>query len=328
MPTNYSRHGVHTKDDVPLDELLDQTRRLIDIYNDQERPFRDMFAEMVDQQTFYNFPQNADTYFEELSEGEHPRTMIRDDREETQLFIRDKKYGKAIGYTQDFVEKNTSERVLRQVEEMLAGADNTMRELVLSALRDGYAQGQDLWYDVPDYGEYTFSQNHSHEFLDTDSLFDDDGTDDTAYTPHRHIEEAKRELTHHGFDGPFAALISTDFKYSLRDEISWDAQYHIPMANNMRSADIHDLDIVIDGVRMVESPWMSGNDMWLTQVQNGSPVKIYEESPVRLRQGSEGGGPVQSPGDLLGANATARWGVKNVDPLRAVYVEATNLKDV
>jgi hypothetical protein len=93
----------------------------------------------------------------------------------------------------------------------------------------------------------------------------------------------------------------------------------------MRSADIHDLDIVIDGVRMVESPWMTGNKMYITQVQNGSPVKFYEERPVQLTQGTEGGGPVISPGDLLGANASARWGVKMVDPIRAVYINATSL---
>jgi len=319
------RHGVKTKDGVPLEDLLEQSRRLIDIYNDAERPFADMFAEFVDQQTFYNEPQNADVYFEELAEGEHPRTVVRQP-DDQQIFIRDKKYGRSVGMTQDFVEKNTEQRVLRQIRTMLEGADNTQRELIMSALESGYAQGQELWYDVPDYGEHSFTQTHSHHFEDTDALFDNDGNDDTAYTPHRHIEESKRELTHHGFDGPFAALISTDFKYSLRDEISWDAQYHIPMANNMRSADIHDLDIVIDNVRMIESPWMTGNQMWVTQVQNESPVKVYEDQPVRLRQGSEGGGPVLSPGDLMGANAAARWGVKNVDPLRAVKVNATQLK--
>lgn len=318
------KHEVKTKDGVPLEDLLEQSRRLIDIYNDAERPFRDMFAEMVDQQTFYNEPQNADVYWEELAEGEHPRTVGREP-EDKQIFIRDKKFGRSVGLTQDFIEKHTEDRVLRKIRTMLEGADNTLRELIMSALETGYAQGQELWYEVPDYGEYSFSQNHSHKFDTTDSLFDNDGTDDTAYPAHKHIEKAKQELTHHGFDGPFVALVSSEFKYALRDEISWDAQYHVPMATGMRSADIHDLDIVIDGVRLVESPWMTGTKMWVTQANNGSPVKIYEDSPVHLRQGSEGGGPVLSPGDFVGANAYARWGVKNVDPLRAVYVNATNL---
>ena len=45
---------------------------------------------------------------------------------------------------------------MRKIRDMLEGADNTMRELILSALKDGYAQGQELWYDVPDYGEHSF----------------------------------------------------------------------------------------------------------------------------------------------------------------------------
>ncbi|AGC34282.1 capsid protein [Halorubrum sodomense tailed virus 2] len=324
MPVQ-NRHEVKTKDGVDLDELLEKSRTLIDIYNDQERPFRDMFAEMVDQQTFYSEPQNADVYWEELAEGEHPRTVGREP-EDNQIFIRDKKFGRSVGMTQDFIEKHTEERVLRKIRNMLEGADNTMRELIISALETGYAQGQELWYEVPDYGEYQFSQTHSHKFDTTDSLFDNDGTDDTAYPAHRHIEKAKQELTHHGFEGPFVALVSSEFKYALRDEIAWDAQYHIPMATGMRSADIFDLDIVIDGVRLVESPWMTGMKMWVTQANNGSPVKVYEDSPVHLRQGSEGGGPVLSPGDFVGANAYARWGVKNVDPLRAVYVNATQVE--
>ena len=319
------RHEVKTKDGVPLDDLLTKSRRLIDIYNDTERPFRDLFAEMVDQQTFYNEPQNADIYWEELAEGEHPRTVGRE-AEDNQIFIRDKKFGRSVGMTQDFIEKHSEERVMRKIRDMLEGYDNTLQELVMSAFEDGYAQGQELWYDVPDYGAHSFTQNHSHKFADTDSLFDDDGTDDTAYEAHRHLENAKQELTHHGFNGPFIALVSTQFKYALRDEISWDAQYHIPMATGMRSADINDLQIVIDGVRLVESPWMQGNEFWVTQAANGSPVKIYEDSPVHLRRGSEGGGPVYSPGDLVGANAYARVGVKNVDPLRAVYANATQLK--
>lgn len=318
-------HKVTTKDGVPLDELLEQSRRLIDIYNESERPFRDMFAEMVNQQTFYDNPQDADVYWEELAEGEHPRTVHREPND-NQIFIRDKKYGRSVGLTQDFIEKHTEDRVLRRIRTMLEGADNTLRELIISALENGYAQGQELWYDVPDYGAYTFTQTHSHDYQDTDSLFDNDGTDDTAYDAHKHLEKAKQDLTHHGFEGPFAALISSGFKYKLRDEITWDAQYHIPMATGMRSADVADLDIVFDGIHLVESPWMTGDQFWLTQAQNGSPVKIYEDSPVHMRRGSEGGGPVLSPGDLVGANAYARWGVKNVDPLRAVKVNATQVK--
>ena len=318
------RHKVKTADGVPLDELTEKARRLIDIYNEADRPFRDMFVEEVSQQTFYQEPPGADIEWEELAEGEHPRTVERD-LDDQQMFIRDKKYGRAIGYTQEFIEKHSEERVLRRVRDMLEGAEQVQQNLIMNALENGIADGRELWYDVPDYGAHSFSNTHDHYFEDTDSLFDNDGTDDTSYSAHRHIEEAKKQLTHHGFTGPFVALISTEFKYKLRDEVSWDAQYHLPMATGMRSSDISDLDIVIDGVRVVESPWMSGNEMYITQVQNGSPIKLYEDRPIQLTQGSEGGGPVLSPGDLLGAHASARWGIKMVDPLKAVYVNGTQV---
>lgn len=318
------RHEVATLDGVPLEDLVTKARRLIDIYNDAERPFRDLFVEMVDQQTFYQEPPGADVRWEEIAEGEHPRTVTREPKDK-QMFIRDKKYARSIGFTQEFVEKHTEERVLRKIRTMMEGAETIQQELVMGALTDGIADGRQLWYDVPDYGENTFTNTHDHWFEDTDSLFDNDGVDDTAYSPHRHIEEAKKHLTHHGFNGPFVALVSTDFKYALRDEISWDAQYHLPMATGLRSADIHDLELVIDGVRLVESPWMTGSKMYITQVQNGSPIKMYEQRPVQLTRGGERGGPVFSPGDLLGANGTARWGIKMVDPLRAVYVNGTQV---
>ena len=136
------------------------------------------------------------------------------------------------------------------------------------------------------------------------------------------VEEAKRELTHHGMSGPFAALVSNSFKRKMKDELSWDAQYHIPMADSMRSSDIQDLDIIIDGVRLVESPWMKGDKFYLTQVANGSPIKLLEDRPVQVTRPN--GAVVRSPGDLLGANATADYGCKMVDPLAATEVNPDN----
>lgn len=317
------RHELTTKDGVPLDDLLDQTRRLVDIFNDAERPFREMFAEDVDQQTFYQEPADADVTWEELGEGEAPRTLVSE-QDGKQLTVRIKKYGKSLGFTQEFIEDHTEDRVLRKVRTMLEGAQQTEQNLIRTALENGIADGSGVWYDIPDYGDYTFSNGHDHWFEDTDNLFDNDGADDTDYEAHEHIEEAKRQLTHHGFDGPFVALVSNGFKRSLRDEISWDASYHVPMATGMRSSALEDLDIVIDGVRLIESPWLSGDKFYVTQAQNQSPVKFYERRPVQVTQPN--GGVVRHPGELVGASGSARFGVKNVDPLRAVYVNATSLK--
>jgi hypothetical protein len=96
------------------------------------------------------------------------------------------------------------------------------------------------------------------------------------------------------------------------------------MADGMRSADLQDLDIVIDGVRLVESPWMAGDKMYVTQANNDSPVKFLEDRPVQVTRPN--GAVVRSPGDLLGANATADYGARMGDPLAAVEVNATQLK--
>lgn len=316
------KHDISTKDGVPLEELVERTRRLVEIYNDADRPFRELFTETVDQQTFYQEPQEADVTWEELAEGEAPRTVSRE-TDGQQMVIRVKKFGRGLGFTQEFMEDHTEDRILKRVQTMLEGAQQTEQNLIMDRLQNGIADGSGVWYDIPDYGDYNFDNTHDHVFESTDDLFDDDGTDDTAYEAHEHIEEAKRELTHHGFDGPFIALISNSFKRKMRDEIAWDAQYHIPMANGMRSTDLQDLDIVIDGVRLVESPWLSGDRAYVTQAENGSPIKFFEKRPVQITRPN--GGTVRHPGELLGASGSARYGVKNVDPLRAVRFEATNV---
>jgi hypothetical protein len=311
------QHRVKTADGVDLETLVEKSRRLISIYNEAERPFRDLFVEEVNQQTFYQEPPGAEIYWEELGEGEHPRTVDRE-LDDKQMFIRDKTFGRSIGYTQKFIEEHSEQRILRKIQDMLEGAEHVQRDMIMDALDAGIADGRQLWYDVPDYGENTFSDTHDHYHESTSDLFGSAGN----RLPSEHLEEAKMEMTEHGFSGPFVALVSSDFKRKIRNQYTYNADFHIPMATGMRSSALEDLDIIIDGIRVVETPWITGKTFYLTQVQNNSPVKFYEPRAVQLTQGSEGGGPVNSPGDLLGANASARWGAKMVDPLRAVYVEA------
>jgi hypothetical protein len=318
------RHELHTADGVDIDDLLEKAHTLFDRYNDAEKPFREMFAETVSEQTFYQEAEQDDVYWDELSEGEQPRSMRADDPDGKWMTIRSTTYSKSLGMSQKFIRRTPSDEILRKLRRLLSGAKNTEEQLIYTTLQNGIIDGSGAWYDIKDYGEYSFSNNHSHVFNDTDSLFDDDGTDDTAYEPHEHIEEAKRELTHHGMEGPFVALVSNSFKRALKDEISWDAQYHVPMANGMRSADVQDLDIVIDGVRLVESPWMTGDKFYVTQAQNESPIKFLEDRPVQVTRPN--GAMVRSPGDLLGANAQADYGCRMADPLAAVEVKATELK--
>lgn len=319
-----TRHELHTADGVAIDDLLEKARVLFDRYNDSERPFRAMFAETVSEQTFYQEAEQDDVYWDELSEGEQPRAMRHEDNDGKWMTIRGTTYSKSLGFSQKYIRRTPSEEVLRKLTNLLQGAKNTEEQLIYNTLQNGIIDGSGAWYDIKDYGEYQFDNTHNHVFGDTDSLFDDDGVDDTAYEAHEHIEEAKRELTHHGMEGPFVALVSNKFKRSLRDEVSWDAQYHVPMANGMRSADVQELDIVIDGVSLVESPWMAGEKMYVTQAANDSPIKFLEERPVQATRPN--GAVVRSPGDLLGANAEADYGCRMADPLAAVEVVASNVK--
>lgn len=318
------RHELHTADGKPIDEVLEMARTLIDRYNDAEKPFREMFAETVTEQTFYQEADQDDVYWDEIAEGEQPRAMRDEENEDRWMTIRSSTFSKSLGMTQKYVRRTSSEEIARKLQRLLSGAKNTEEQLIYNTLENGIIDGSGAWYDIKDYGEYEFDNSHNHVFTSTDQLFDNDGTDDTAYEPHEHLEEAKRELTHHGMEGPFVALVSNQFKRDLRDEISWDAQYDIPMANGMRSADVQNLEITIDGVSLVESPWMKGDTFYVTQAANESPVKFLEDRPVQVTRPN--GAVVRSPGDLLGANATADYGCRMGDPLAAVKVTATNVK--
>jgi hypothetical protein len=318
------RHELHTADGRSLDDVLEMARTLFDRYNDADKPFREIFAETVSEKTFFQDAEHADVYWDEIAEGEQPRSLRAEEDDGKWMTIRSRTFSKSLGMSQKYVRNTPSDEIARKLTKLLTGAKNTEEQLIYTTLVNGIIDGSGAWYDVRDYGEYEFDNSHNHVFTDTDSLFDADGTDDTAYEAHKHVEEAKRELTHHGMEGPFVALVSNEFKRNLRDEITWDAQYHVPMATGMRSADVQDLDIVIDGVSIIESPWMAGNKMYVTQANNGAPVKFLEDRPVQVTRPN--GALVRSPGDLLGANATADYGCRMADPLAAVEVNATNVK--
>jgi len=314
------RHELHTADGKNIEDLLEMARTLFDRYNEADKPFRDMFAETVSEQTFYQEPRRDDIYWDKLSEGEQPRSMREEDYDDEWMTIRSETYSKSLGMSQKYIRRTDSSRIIDKLQRLLSGALNTEEMLVYNVLQNGIIDGSGTWYDIRDFGEYSFSNSHSHVFGQTSDLF----SDANSHYPHEHLEEAKRELTHHGMEGPFAALVSNSFKRSMRDELAWDAQYHVPMANNMRSSDVQDLDIVVDGVSLVESPWMSGDKFYLAQVNNDSPIKFLEDRPVQVTRPN--GAVVRSPGDLLGANATADFGCRIVDPLAAVEVVADDLK--
>lgn len=304
---------LHTADDVPLFEIAEKTENLIELFNDAERPFRDLFSEQVGQQTFLQeVDAEADT-FEALSEGEFPSTYRDKDDDYYQMTIRTEEYGQALGFSQRFIERSTSDRILRQVQAVIDNAKETEEQAIHDVIFNGIADGtEDVWFDVPSYGNNDFTRSHDHEFADTAELFGDT----SAHAPHSHIEVAADDLRHHGWDGQKVCLCSSSFKRNLRDEISWDASYHIPQATGMRSTNLNDLTINIDGVQLLQSPYLTGDEFYIVDVGE-YPVKHYEDRPLQVTQPT--GGPAVEPGELLNATATMVFGVSMVNPLGAVH---------
>lgn len=316
-----------TKDDVPLRELLDESLQVVDYFNEEATfPFRDLFVEEVDQQTFKQFPQ-GEFDWEELAEGEHPRTAEMDDPKTIAFSVA--KFGRALGFTQEFFEDHTSERVQRRMEKLIAGATELQRTHIMDVIDNGIADGRDLWYDVDDYGGYEFENDHNHWFDDTDALAgdaDDGYSDGTEIRASKHIELGMDHLRHHGKGNQVVALVGAPFKRKLRNEITWNLDHHIPEAQNLRTSDLWTSDVPdVDGARIMQTPWLTGSEFYLVDTSTENPVKMHEKRPVQLTRAQ--GGQVQKPGELLGASGTGRWGFKFVDPLDALYVNADNIEE-
>ena len=319
-PSRQNTREIHTKDDVPLTELAEKTENLIQYFNEADKPFVDLFAQQVGQQTFLQDIEAEAETWEELSEGEYPGTMTDTDDDYYQMTIRTQEYGKSLGFTQKFLEKSTSDRVMDKVRAVIEAGKETEEQAIHDVIFNGISDGtEDLWYDVPDHGAYTFNRDHSHVFANTSELFGDSNT----HAPHRHIEEAADELRHHGWTGRKVCLCSKEFKRTLRDELSWDAQYHIPQADGMRSSNLSEMTITIDGVDLLQTPYLRGDEFYVVNV-NEKPVKEYVERPMQVTAPT--GGPALDPGDFVNSSGTMDFGVAMVNPLGAVHFkgDATN----
>lgn len=309
---------IFTKDDVPLTEIAEKTQNLIDYFNDADRPFRDLFVEQVDQQTFLQEVQAEANEWEKLAEGEFPGTTRAKEDDFYQMTIRTEEYGKALGFTQKFLSNSTSQHIMKQVRNVLEEGKETEERIVHDVIFNGISDGtEDLWFDVPDHGNYGFTRSHDHVFADTAELFGDTST-------HRvsdHVEYAADDLRHHGWNGQKVALCSIDFKRKLRDELSLDASYHIPMATGMREEDVREQTFSIDGVEILTTPYLKGDEFYVVSVGE-NPVKEYIDREMQVTQPT--GGPVLEPGQIINSHATMDFGVSMVNPLGAVHFEGTS----
>jgi hypothetical protein len=325
MPTDnpYSTE-LETKDDIKLSKLFDIAMQKVDLFNEAERPFRNLFVQEVSEMIFSADHIPADMTWEQVGEGEHPVTG--DLPEDKKIAMNVDKYSRALNFSQEFIEDNPSDMVTRRLNAMLQGAIKKEQEVIFNTFKQGIADGGTVWYDVPDYGEYTFSNDHDHTFASTQELFERTGGSDTnAHAPTEHLREANKEIRHHG-RSPEYALCSSEFAAELVNELSWDASYEIPDASNLRSTALPDTQIRIDGTTLFQTPWINdeGASSYTFYMMDGSkPMYFHEASPVTLN--GMNGAPVRSPGDILGATGSARWGVKMVDPLAGVKVTADNL---
>lgn len=325
MPANPTREPqIYTADDVPLTEIAEDAQKIVDYFNNEATmPFMDIFVEEMDQQTFIQEINEAKPdRFEKLSEGEFPGfqndTALPDYNE---LTIRAEEYGKALGMTQKFIENAQSDRVRAKVEEVIEGASETQMEDTFNVIMDGVYDGSGgLWFEVPDNGRYTFDDTHSHVVPDTTTLFNDiSGVPDDgsgSYNAQKHIEAAAEHLRHHGWtSGEKVALLSKDWKFKLKDELTHGADFHIPMASGLRGQDIRDVAPQIAGCRIMQTPYLKGDEFYVYDT-GIKPVKLYNERELQMTQ--PGGGPVVEPGDIINSTATMSYGVAMTNPLGAV----------
>jgi hypothetical protein len=309
----YNRQ-VTTKDDVPLADLFMDALAEIEIFNDAERPLRELFAQNVDDRTFR--VHTGDMTWEELAEGEHARTGRLDS---SQMSFSVKKFGRSLGYTQEFIEDNTADIIRREFQELVDGALQKEHEVLFDIVKDGWADGSNIWFDPEDYGAYTHTASHNHQFSSTQELFD--GNTD-PHTPAEHIREANEDLRHHG-KMPTVALMSSDKAREIVTSLTDSADYHIPMAENLRQTPLPNLDITIDGVTPLQTAWLTGDEVHVVAADE-NPLYFNEARPVQLTQG-ENGGPVGDPGDLLGSYGSVRYGAVIADPLSGVKFNADDV---
>ncbi len=304
---------ISTKDDVPLSDLLLDAVAEIDLFNEAERPFREMLAQTVTERTFR--VHTGDLTWEELAEGEHARTGRLDSSE---MAFSVKKYGRSLGYSQEFIEDNTADIVRRQFQKLVEGALQKEHEVLMDIVRNGWADGSNLWFEPEDYGAYEFDKTHNHVFEDSEHLLDTQ----TSGTATQHIRAANAELRHHG-KRPTFALMSNDSANSFVDELAYDAKYLIPEADGMVSTSLPETTIQVDGTFCLQTPWLTDDEVHVI-AGDERPLYFHEARPVQLTQG-EWGGPVGDPGQLLGSYGSVRYGAVIGDPLAGVRFNMTDL---
>lgn len=323
------RTEVKTKDNYDLTTLLLDGFNTFELYRDEvERPFKELFTYQVSERVFQT-DLRGDMEWDELAEGEHFGTGSME-REDEYMSVRE--YGRALNWNRHYIERHTREELNRELAELAQGYDKLEHERIMSHLFAGAADGTSIWFEPPDKGKYTFSKTHDHTFANTDELFvsdpyapQDAGAAGTAHTPTEHIRRGNAHLRHHE-KNPRVALCSSQFAEQFVDEVSWEASYYFPMAEGLRSRGLDEANSRVDGVTLMQTPWINdnGTDYTFYVVSDDQPIAMNEEAPLQMVENNSQA-PIIRTDQLYDAQGYARVGWKVTDPLSIVKVTADNL---
>lgn len=308
---SYNNRGLHTKEYVSLADLMKEAFGMVDMFNEADHIFMDLVGSEVDEDTLSTV--QGDASWQELGELEPSENMGLD---ESAMAIRSKEYGRSLALSPSYIEDSTSQSVLARINKMLEGALAKENEVIFDSLKEGVADGTGVWYQIPDYGEYTFDQSHDHTFGSTSELLG--GSSGTATA---HVRQANMELRHHG-KRPATVICSSEFAMNFVDELAYDAQYHIPDATGLREEDLKNATMRIDGASIIQTPYLTADTFYV--VDDTQPVYVHYKRQPTISQDMSGT-PVEVPSDMMGAYGTARYGARLADPLAAVKVTADGI---
>lgn len=319
------KRELTTKDDVPLSELLGYGMELIDTYRQAPRTFLANFTQEVSSRVFMT--RTGDMTWQEVAEMEHARTGTLDTN---QMAFAVKSYARSLGYSREFIEDNPSEMLRAEMQEMVRGADDKEFEVLFDVLKNGVADGTQLWYTPQPYAGQSFTDTHNHTYADTEALMGDTN----AHPVSAHVREANKDLREHGYR-PEVALVSHDVAGEMVAERTDGTNYHIPEAEGLREGALPEQTLIEDGVRFVQTAWLNGSesqDVFIIsrRGQNGAPIKTNYVRPVEMTDNTGApiggaGGSYGDPAALLGAYGSMRMGAKMADPLAAVKFTADNI---
>lgn len=310
-----------TKDDVPLSELLGYGMEMVETYREAPRSFLSNFTQEVSSRTFMT--RTGDMTWQEVAEMEHARTGTLDSK---QMAFSVKSFSRSLGYSREFIEDNPSEMLRAEFQELVRGADNKEFEVLFDVVKNGIADGSQLWYDPQPYAGQTFTNTHDHTYADTQELFGDA----SAYTVARHIRQANKDLREHGLR-PTVALVSHEVAASIVDARTDGMNYHIPEAEGLREGALPEQTLKEDGVSIVQTAWLNGSEEYDVYVlSDGQHIKTNYVRPVELTDNTGApiggaGGAYGDPAALLGAYGSMRFGAKMADPLAGVKFTADNI---